>query len=444
LKAEEGTNRMMMKSTMSTNLGLFVLILTCWGCLIILFDVAPTVLAQNGQTNNENDKLGWVTDKDNNNFNTNDSDNNDGNDNDNNNNNINAAPVPAPVVPFTAAAPTTAATDPPTPPVTADENTATNNDNEKLGWATGNSNSNNNDNDNNSGSDNDAAPVPAPAVPFTAAAPTTAATDPPTPPITADENTATNNDNNNNSDNNNDSDNDAAPVPAPVVPFTDAAPTTAATDPPTLPGNAVDAAQPTTAAECPLKCNNGGVCKQGNSDFNEHPKEIDETPFTFLQTTNREGWYCDCPYGYTGLRCNRKYEKCPIISTETNNIHFCYHDGQCIDGLTDGSHDKIDIKERFCDCSLAQHNDVPYFGKYCEIEGAVRCDPTSQVFCTAQGTCKDGYENKAHPCDCLEGHRGAHCEFVRGSVSLSPSFRKMYISRMIFIVVIFIAGKNEY
>jgi hypothetical protein len=393
LKSEEGTNRMMMKSAMSTNLGLFVLILTCWGCFIILFDAAPTVLAQNGQTNNDNEKLGWVTDKDNNSFNDND-DNNDGNDN--NNNVDDDVPVPAPVVPFTAAAPTTAVTDPPTPSGNADENTATNNDNEKLGWVTGNDNNNDSD------------------------------------------------------DNNNDSDNAAAapvPVPAPVVPFTAAAPTTAETDPPTA-GTAVDAAQSTLAAECPLKCNHNGVCKQGNSDFNEHPKEIDETPFTFLQTTNREGWYCDCPYGYTGLRCNRQYEKCPIISTETNNLHFCYHGGQCIDGLTDGSHDNIDMKERFCDCSSAQHNDVPYFGKYCEIEGAVRCDPTSQVFCTAQGTCKDGYEKKAHPCDCLEGHRGAHCEFIRNSVSLSPSFRKKYISRMIFVVVIVIVivivGKNEY
>jgi hypothetical protein len=312
---------MMIKSTMKSNLGLFVLILTCWGCLIILFDAAPTVLAQNGETNNENEKLGWVTDSNNNNFNT----------------------------------------DPPTPPGTADENTATNNDNEKLGWDTGDNNDSDSDN-------NDA---------------------------------------------------DPAPAPAPVVPFTAAAPTTAATEPPTTGTDAAVAAvaQPTSAAECPLKCNNNGVCKQGNSDFNDHPKEIGDTPFTFLQTTNREGWYCDCPYGYTGLRCNRRYEKCPIIDTETDNNHFCYHGGQCIDGLTDGSHENIDISERFCDCSSAQHNDVPYFGKYCEIEGAVQCDPDSQVFCTAQGTCKeDGYEKKAHPCDCLEGHRGAHCEFIRGSV----------------------------
>ena len=311
-----------MKSTMSTNLGLFVLVLTCWGCLIILFDAAPTVLAQNGQTNNDNEKLGWVTNKDNNSFNVDDNDNSDGNDSNNDSDNAATAPDPAPVEPFTAAAPTTAVTDPPTPAGT------------------------------------------------------------------------------------------------------------------------------TAAAECPLKCNNNGVCKQGNSDYNEHPKEIGETPFTFLQTTNREGWYCDCPDGYTGLRCNRKYEKCPIIATETNSIHTCYHGGQCIDGLTDGSHDNIDIDKRFCDCSSAQHNDVPYFGKYCEIEGAVRCDPTSQVFCTAQGTCKDGYEKKAHPCDCLEGHRGAHCEFIRNSVSLYllRSEKKIYRSRIIFVdvIVILIVGRNEY
>jgi len=52
-----------------------------------------------------------------------------------------------------------------------------------------------------------------------------------------------------------------------------------------------------TAAECPLMCNNGGECKKGNSDFSNHPKETGKTPFTFQQTTNREGWYCDCPDG---------------------------------------------------------------------------------------------------------------------------------------------------
>jgi len=183
-----------------------------------------------------------------------------------------------------------------------------------------------------------------------------------------------------------------------------------------------------TAAECPLMCNNGGECKKGNSDFSNHPKETGKTPFTFQQTTNRQGWYCECPEGFTGLRCNRHYEICPKFvysgfvdnsSSIASNIvdsHYCYHGGKCIDGLTDGSHSDIDDTERFCDCSNAQHNGVLYFGKYCEIEGAVRCDPNSQIFCTAQGSCADDYENKVHPCDCKQGHRGPHCEFILGSV----------------------------
>lgn len=179
---------------------------------------------------------------------------------------------------------------------------------------------------------------------------------------------------------------------------------------------------PTTATECPLMCNNGGECKKGNSDFSNHPKETGKTPFTFQQTTNREGWYCDCKDGFTGLRCNRHYDICPVdnsssIASNIVDSHYCYHGGKCIDGLTDGSHSDIDDTERFCDCSNAQHNGVLYFGKYCEIEGAVRCDPNSQIFCTAQGFCADDYENKVHPCDCKQGHRGPHCEFILGSVS---------------------------
>ena len=222
-----------------------------------------------------------------------------------------------------------------------------------------------------------------------------------------------------------------APVDAPTV---DAPTEDAPTDPETA---APPADAPTPASECPLTCVNGAECKLGEHDYSDHPREPGNgTPFTFLKTTSRQGWFCDCTDGYTGLRCNREYEKCPVSldtrmgrnddgtnnDTDTNNDnsaienHYCYHGGQCVDGLTDGSHGNIDDSQRFCDCSKASHNGTPYYGKYCEIEGAVRCGEDSQVFCAAQGTCKEDFETLAHPCDCIAGHRGAHCEFLLGSV----------------------------
>ena len=183
---------------------------------------------------------------------------------------------------------------------------------------------------------------------------------------------------------------------------------------------------PTSAPECPINCANGSECKLGEHDFSFHPKEGNGADLTFLQTTSREGWYCDCPAGWTGLRCNRRYDVCPMGSTNSRNnnngsskdieTHFCYHGGKCIAGLTDGTHDSIDDSKRFCDCSEAMHNGVPYFGKYCEIEGAIQCSDDSDEYCTAQGSCKEDFANKAYPCDCRKGHRGPHCEFMLGSV----------------------------
>jgi hypothetical protein len=179
------------------------------------------------------------------------------------------------------------------------------------------------------------------------------------------------------------------------------------------------------ASECPLDCSNGAECKLGEHDFSLHPKDANGSDFTFLQTTSRRGWFCDCPAGFTGLRCNREYDVCPLEldnlaagqdSDSNVNPHFCYNGGSCIVGLTDGTNESIDSSKLFCDCSKAEHNKTPYFGKYCEIEGAVRCSEDSDQYCTAQGTCKEDAENKANPCDCRVGHRGPHCEFMRGSV----------------------------
>jgi len=184
---------------------------------------------------------------------------------------------------------------------------------------------------------------------------------------------------------------------------------------------------PTPASECPLNCSNGAECKLGEHDFSFHPKEANGSGLTFLQTTSRDGWFCDCPAGFTGLRCNREYEVCPL---ELDNLavaagqdsdsnvdpHICYHGGSCIAGLTDGTNESIDSSQRYCDCAKAQHNGTPYFGKYCEIEGAIRCSDDSDQYCTAQGSCKEDAENKANPCECRVGHRGPHCEFMRGSV----------------------------
>jgi hypothetical protein len=167
------------------------------------------------------------------------------------------------------------------------------------------------------------------------------------------------------------------------------------------------------ASACPLACSHGGTCEAGSADYSNHPKEPNGTPFLFLAETSRDGWFCNCTVGWTGIHCARPYSICPVKG-ETGNPHICYHGGTCIEGMEDNVN--ITSNQRFCDCSKASHDGIPYFGQFCELEGAEQCAPGSEIFCTSGGTCVDGFEEKAHPCECPEGHRGPHCEFLRGQL----------------------------
>jgi hypothetical protein len=197
----------------------------------------------------------------------------------------------------------------------------------------------------------------------------------------------------------------------------DDAPSTVVDDvPASTPTDETDAAvatptqsAPTPAPECPMTCSNGGTCKVGEADYSAFPNEANGISLTFLRETTREGWHCECPLSWTGVRCEIGAKDDPA-----NPIHMCFHGGKCIGGMEDS--DNVSAEQRFCDCTDAEHNGVPYFGKYCEIKGAVECAPGSDVFCVADGQCKDDFETKAHPCKCNSGHRGPHCEFLRDEV----------------------------
>lgn len=185
------------------------------------------------------------------------------------------------------------------------------------------------------------------------------------------------------------------------------------TSPPVSSTATTPTSPPTAASKCPMTCQHGGHCKVGTADYSMHPVEPSGLPFIFLMETSKDGWYCDCPVGHTGIHCGRPYVTCPDPDNSTSP-HYCYHGGQCVEGLANST--AVAEHHRFCNCSAAQYNGIPYFGKYCEIEGAHKCSADSDVFCTAHGTCKDGFETMAHPCECPAGYRGPHCEFLRGQV----------------------------
>ena len=159
-----------------------------------------------------------------------------------------------------------------------------------------------------------------------------------------------------------------------------------------------------TSGVCPLNCAEGSQCVMGQANYSAQPTNSDGSPFSFLTEVSRQGYYCDCPEGFTGIRCGRPYVICP------NTDHYCYHGGTCIPGLEQN----VTSDQLFCECSTAQYNGVPYVGKYCENAAAVKCDNAGNYFCVNNGVCKTDYANYPNPCNCPEGYRGPHCEFVVG------------------------------
>jgi hypothetical protein len=155
-----------------------------------------------------------------------------------------------------------------------------------------------------------------------------------------------------------------------------------------------------------LHCDGDNIpCKEGDADYSFMPTDPFGEVFPFLLDTNRDGWYCVCPDNLTGIRCERAYEKCE------GTDHFCYHGGTCIEGLNKN----VSSSELFCDCTNAQHNAIPYRGKFCETE-LERCANDSEIFCANNGQCKDDFASKLRPCDCPGAFRGPHCEFDDGHV----------------------------
>jgi hypothetical protein len=160
---------------------------------------------------------------------------------------------------------------------------------------------------------------------------------------------------------------------------------------------------------CPLDCQNEAPCVVGENTYAGHPQKANGSPFDFLAESTRDNHFCDCPANFTGIRCGRSFVEC-----EGSSGHYCYHGGKCLENL---SEDPIPDDQLFCDCNDAAHDGISYVGKYCEMEGALTCDATSdEFFCLNGAPCKDGFETKLRPCECGEGYRGPHCEFEDGAV----------------------------
>lgn len=131
--------------------------------------------------------------------------------------------------------------------------------------------------------------------------------------------------------------------------------------------------QVTSGADCTLNCPNDAPCQIGAGDFSAHTTANIEQTYGSM--------HCGCPYGWTGVLCDHKYETC-------DNNHKCYHGGECVPGMKD----KYGNDQLFCDCSNAVMSDgTKYVGKYCETPFEKICDDEGNDFCVNGGDCNPEY-----------------------------------------------------
>lgn len=73
--------------------------------------------------------------------------------------------------------------------------------------------------------------------------------------------------------------------------------------------------------DCQLDCLNGGHCRKGAKNT-VAMTSVNEDLASATHDENFE--HCVCPAGYTGLRCQYKYEECG------NKEHICLHGTKCV------------------------------------------------------------------------------------------------------------------
>lgn len=148
---------------------------------------------------------------------------------------------------------------------------------------------------------------------------------------------------------------------------------------------------------CELKCDNGGICKNGVKDYTNLSNSLQE----HFEPDAEYDTHCICPTGFTGWQCEDDISIC--------GTGHCLNGGVCTPGG--------------CDCTEASKINpqngyiLAYAGTSCESEVTSFCPVPSGFdrmshFCTNGGKCPEDYADNFSACECDRDHIGPRCEFT--------------------------------
>ena len=153
---------------------------------------------------------------------------------------------------------------------------------------------------------------------------------------------------------------------------------------------------------CTLECMNGGQCREGSKDLSgsyldlgpELSDPSSSKTVDLSKSTAGNFEHCDCPTGYTGVKCEYEVDECR--NTEGEVEHICLHGSRC--AKPEGA------KAWSCACEDAFTESQKYAGKFCQHHQTTTCEskvdpshpyegPANLAFCVNDGVCIDIVED---------------------------------------------------
>jgi hypothetical protein len=148
---------------------------------------------------------------------------------------------------------------------------------------------------------------------------------------------------------------------------------------------------------CGLNCVNGGECRIGRTGDGVDQSSVDKSG-----TGNKQGHYCFCQTGYTGIYCEIKFVLCESAADS------CFNGERCKRDVDDRGKEYHHCE---CDTDPAVSNLASSFaGRFCQRSSIIYCDDNKRddaaMFCANSGACN--HDKKS--CRCPPQWTGQNCQ----------------------------------